>query len=180
MLGINVVSRSSSSGYTSSFDDDNWITPTYPTNDDLWNTPTYPTNDDIWTWTFPPAIYMPQTPTKSPSPTNTPYPTWVPGTWSYQWPGYAPLFSPTASPDVVGNLPTLSPGTPTSYPNKDQSSEDRVANKASAVKKFIRNGNLSPTFTRDPTAAPTPRAISRDIQETFVKEENKIAASARI
>jgi len=203
LIGINVFSHSSSSGYTPSYNDDYWSTPTYPTNDDNWYTPTYPTNDDYlnnptWSFSFPPAIFMPQTPTKSPSPTITPYPTWAPTKspsptispyptwapyrWSYpfQWPGYSPLFSPTSSPDA-GNPPTLPPGTQTS-------------NQASTVKTFMRNGNankkddpiqlppdiISPTFTKDPTAAPTPGAISTVIQDTLVEEENKIAESARI
>jgi hypothetical protein len=156
-----------------SFNDDYWSSPSHPTsfNDDYWSKPSQPSWSHSWpslnNFTMPPDLFKPFPPTKSPSPSSTPNPSWDRGS-SIKF---------TMSPIFAKN--TQSPRSQT-YNNDEAEKINRLIsmttpdNDKPEGKQNIKVAPviISPTFIRQPTSAPTPVATTQNTQKDNAKVQN--------
>lgn len=173
MAGV-LNSRHSSS---ISWDDDNWSNPTYPTvNDDYYFSRPSPQNQPIWSpsfpsYTLPPEIFKPLPPTKSPSPSTSPYPS-----WDYE------SFKFTLSPALYNMFPPAAQRN--DVDTSENGSQNRLGQGNAEKKKKIEviPAIISPTFMRDPTNAPThapSKVDNRKGMQQDAKTEEDISIARR-
>jgi len=175
-LAVGLIAFFVIEGSQDTWDDDYFNSnPTYPTsNDDYYFSPSYP-SQPIWSpsypstgFTLPPDLFKPFPPTKSPSPTSTPYPTRDLNTFYFTLsPGFSWISPP--SPAAKRNEADT---------NNDSDTEGRFDQVVKNDKIKVTPAIISPTFIRKPTRRPDNNDGSKTIDVEQSSNGEKIMESA--